>query len=196
MTAKKPERLEPCPFCGREALGPTKHKGTYGFMCSHCGCRVDRYEVPSDAFEAWNRRAPTPTDEAELLKRAQDIYTDFSKDEVQTMTTSIRLLWYFMDARAKSPAQPSKEAAKPSDNEAKLTEAETRDYLRGYSAAMIDACELCGPNFEDVPKRREDCAWWHYEVPGEGDRACGGMELREKYYQRFAAPSIKPGESK
>ena len=92
-----------------------------------------------------------------------------------------------------APSSPS-EAAREA-----VPECETRDYLRGYSAAILDACELCGPNFDDTPKRREDGAWWHYGVPGEGDRFCEGNELREKYYQRFAAlasSQSKPEEPK
>ena len=94
------------------------------------------------------------------------------------------------NAAPSSPSEAAREA---------VPECETRDYLRGYSAAILDACELCGPNFDDTPKRREDGAWWHYGVPGEGDRFCEGNELREKYYQRFAAlasSQSKPGEQR
>jgi Lar family restriction alleviation protein len=56
MTGVDPKGLQPCPFCGDrniEAYGPQ-------IICEHCGAGTMVHDKPSEAIEAWNRRALTP----------------------------------------------------------------------------------------------------------------------------------------
>lgn len=50
------EELEPCPFCGREAVIKRSSDSRYYVMCGKCEAKTHKYIDKSDAIEAWNRR--------------------------------------------------------------------------------------------------------------------------------------------
>ena len=111
-----PEELKVCPFCGREALGPTKHKGTFGFMCSHCGCRVDRYEFASDARGAWNRRTSSisePSQTEAAFREALEAVTPMFEKLMMScgpFKEDIQILQMCVAALASSPAPKAEPA--------------------------------------------------------------------------------------
>lgn len=58
------DELEPCPFCGSEAIFETygEKLPNYGIAvrCGNvlkCGCRFEFWDTKTQAIKAWNRRA-------------------------------------------------------------------------------------------------------------------------------------------
>lgn len=59
--------LEPCPFCGSEAIETreTRETGTTGevyvwHVCGVCGCETEGADGHRAAADQWNTRAPSP----------------------------------------------------------------------------------------------------------------------------------------
>lgn len=70
-----PIDLEPCPFCGSEAIETrdTETKGgTYVWhVCASCGCETEGADGHQDAADQWNTRAPTAAARERDALRAQ-----------------------------------------------------------------------------------------------------------------------------
>jgi transcription elongation factor Elf1 len=51
-------KLEPCPFCNREPVGPMRMYEEYWILeCASCGLRMQKYSM-DNLYIAWNTRAP------------------------------------------------------------------------------------------------------------------------------------------
>lgn len=51
------EKLNPCPFCGGEAILATKNMYGISFIfCNHCGIEQPSYKTEEEAINAWNTR--------------------------------------------------------------------------------------------------------------------------------------------
>lgn len=51
-----PEKLKPCPFCGRDAVIKGSPDYRYYVLCGKCEAKTRKFTSESDAIKAWNRR--------------------------------------------------------------------------------------------------------------------------------------------
>ncbi len=85
------DKLKPCPFCGNEEVGicyDSWDEEYYGVKCLICGGSIypDK-ETEEEAIEAWNKRAETLEERAEM--NIYDKETRIENCTVQILTNSI-----------------------------------------------------------------------------------------------------------
>jgi Lar family restriction alleviation protein len=77
MTGLNKEALLPCPFCGGEAIGPTKMRvvsNLWVVSCKNCDARRSGRFTEAAAIAAWNTRAALPMGEPDSWRGSSSRY--------------------------------------------------------------------------------------------------------------------------
>ena len=53
------DKLQECPFCGKDSADLEDNDGSYSVYCLSCCARIGTYRTEKYAIEAWNSRHPT-----------------------------------------------------------------------------------------------------------------------------------------